>query len=70
MSLSENFHLEKSASIAFDWSNSNGLSPSPYTWTPKLILRFGEPLYKQKERTDGSEPKVLSFLLVQSDILC
>ncbi len=31
MFLAENFHFDKSASIAFDYSNANGLSPSPYT---------------------------------------
>ena len=30
MSLAENLYFDKSASIAFDWSNVNGLSPNPY----------------------------------------
>ena len=40
MSLAENYCFVKSASIAFDWSNANGLSPNPY--------------YKQKERANRS----------------
>ena len=39
MFLSENFHFDKSASIAFDQSNVNELSPNPNTWTPKARLR-------------------------------
>ena len=31
MSLAENEQFDKSASIAFDSSNANGLSPNPYT---------------------------------------
>ena len=31
MSLAETFRFNKNASIAFDWSNANGLSPNPYT---------------------------------------
>ena len=31
MSLAENIYFEKSASIAFDWSNAKGLSKNPYT---------------------------------------
>ena len=30
MFLAENFHFDKSASVAFDQSNVNGLSPNPY----------------------------------------
>ena len=29
MSLAENFRFDKNASIAFDWSNANGLSQTP-----------------------------------------
>lgn len=31
ISLAEKFHFEKSASIAFDWSNETGLSPNLIT---------------------------------------
>ena len=30
MYLAENFRFDKNASIAFDWSNANRLSPNPY----------------------------------------
>ena len=40
MSLAENLKNTAKCSIAFDWSNANGLKPNP--------------IYKQKERTDGS----------------
>ena len=36
ISLAENLHFDKSASIAFVWTNAKGLSPNPY--------------YKQKEQ--------------------
>ena len=51
MSLAENFDFDESASIAFDQSNVNGLSPDPY--------------YKQKEETNRfTAEKFPLFLLV------
>ena len=49
--VAENLYLDKSASIAFDQSNVNGLSPNPY--------------YKQKEETNRFiAEKFPLFLLV------
>ncbi len=51
MSLAENLYFDKSASVAFDQSNVNGLSPYPY--------------YKQKEETNRFiAEKFPLFLLV------
>ena len=49
ISLAENFRFDKSASIAFDRSNANGLSPNPYN--------------KQKERTNRSVAEMSSLFL-------
>ena len=52
MSLAENSRFDKNASIAFDRSNANVLSPNPYN--------------KQKERTNRSVAEMSSlFLLVE-----
>ena len=50
--LSGEFNNTAKASISFDWSNANGLSPNPYN--------------KQKERTNRSVAEMSSlFLLVE-----
>ena len=48
--LSGEFCFNKSASIAFDRSNANGLSPNPY--------------YKQKERTNRFAAEMFSLFVV------
>ena len=40
MSLVENLYFDKSASIAFDKSNANGLSPNPYQKQKEEANRF------------------------------
>ena len=50
VSLAENLHFNKSASIAFVWTNAKGLSPNPY--------------YKQKEITNRVRRNVISFSVV------
>ena len=54
MSLTENFHFDKNASIAFDWSNANGISPTPYTWTSKAHTSLRRTLTQAKRaRIEG-----------------
>ena len=47
--LSENLKMPLSASTAFVRSNANGLSPNPYTWTPKAHASLrGTPTQAEK----------------------
>ena len=54
ISLAENLTIPLSASIAFDWSNANGLCPNPY--------------YKQKEQTRKTKNLVCLLFFSVSDV--
>ena len=64
--LNGEFEFSLSASISFVRTNTEWTNPKPIYVTPKkLILRFGEPLHKQKERTKRFIAEMSSlFLLV------
>ena len=67
MSLAENYCFNKSASIAFYWSNAEWAKPKPLYENPQsAYFASGNPYTKQKEQTRKAKNLecLLFFLLV------
>ena len=63
MSLAENLHFHKSASIAFDWSNALGAKPQPLYVNPQSsYFASGNPYTSRKSKS--KRRKILLFLLL------
>ena len=64
--LSENLKMPLSASTTFVRSNANGLTPSPYTWTPKAHASLrGTPTQTERANTQVKSCMSALFLLVK-----